>query len=110
MIGLTPHDEFWDAIFTGLILFSIGAYLLWLWPRRIRRKVRQNRLSEEEAESVLSKIPPRQGYLFVVIAFGVTFMELWRAGTFGYSRMFAIVPGAISVGLFIFWLRHRKNT
>jgi hypothetical protein len=109
MTTLNSADNSWDALITGLLLFSIGAFLVWLWPHSVRRKVKQNRVTEEDAESLLSKIRP-QGYVLMVLAVAVTLAELWQTGVFGYSKLLAIIPGSISVGLFIFWLRHRRDS
>jgi Na+-transporting methylmalonyl-CoA/oxaloacetate decarboxylase gamma subunit len=109
MTILNSADKFWGALITGFLLFSIGAFLVWLWPQSVRRKVKQNRVTEEDAENLLSKIRP-QGYLLMVIAVAVTLAELWQAGLFGYSKLLAIIPGSISVGLLILWLYHRKNS
>ena len=106
---LIQGDKIWDALITGLILFSIGACLLWFLPKYVRRKVHRNRMSEEQAEDVLRKMNPKQGYIFMLLAVAVTFMELWQTGLFGYSKLLALIPATVSVVLFVGWLRHRKN-
>jgi len=109
MTTLNSGDKFWDALITGLLLFSVGVFLVWFWPQSVRRKIKQDRVTEEDAERLLSKIRP-QGYILMILAAAVTLAELWQADLFGYSKLFALVPAAISVGLFIFWLRHRKDS
>jgi len=45
----------------------------------------------------------------MILAIGLMFAELWKAGFFGYSRLLALVPATFSVGLFLFWLRRRRS-
>jgi len=34
---------------------------------------------------------------------------MWQEGFFGYSKLLALIPAAISIALFVLWLRHRKS-
>ena len=96
-------------LITSLILIVIGVWLLWFWPRSIRRKIDSGDISEEAGENALRKIQPGQGYIIIIIAIVLMFMKLWKAGFFGYSKLLALIPATLSVGLFILWLRHRRR-
>jgi hypothetical protein len=104
-----PYGQLSGEAITDVILLLIGVWLLWLWPRSVHRKIERGELSEEAGETALRKIPPKQGYLIMIVAIGLMFMKLWQVGFFGYSKLLALVPATFSVGLFILWLRHRNN-
>jgi small-conductance mechanosensitive channel len=110
IFGGNPNGQLWGELISALILVLIGVWLLWFWPRNLRRKVDRKVISEETAENALSKIHPKQGYLLILIAVVLTFMEFWKAGFLGYSRLLALIPAAVSIGLFVLWLRHRKKS
>jgi nicotinamide riboside transporter PnuC len=93
-----------------LLFFALaGVWLLYAWPRAVRRQIERKEISEEDGKARLRKLPPKHGYLLMIMGLGLTFADLWQKGFFGYSKLLALVPGAISVGLFIFWLRHRST-
>ena len=51
-----------DLVWVGFLVF-VGAYLLWLWPAEVRRKLQAGKLSEAEAKEKLRKANPKFGYL-----------------------------------------------
>ncbi len=71
------------AILGGIIPVLVGATLLYIWPRIIHRKIESGKLSEEEGESILGRIPPRSGYTLIIVGVAAMFMELWQKGFFG---------------------------
>ena len=86
-----------SAILDGIIPVLIGAALLHLWPRLIHRKIESGKLSEEEGESILRRIPREVGYMLIIVGIGAMFMELWNQGFFGYSKLLALIPAAFSI-------------
>jgi uncharacterized membrane protein YiaA len=107
-VNISP-GQIWGELVTGLVLFSIGAWLAWFLPGYVRRKVRQNRMSEEEADNTLNRMSSKQGYIIMLLAVAITFAQLWRSGLFGYSKLLAVIPATVSLGLFVLWLSYRKN-
>jgi hypothetical protein len=97
------------AILGGIIPVLIGATLLYIWPRIIHRTIESGKLSEEEGESILGRIPPRSGYTLIIVGVAAMFMELWQKGFFGYSKLLALLPATISIAFFVLWLRHRNS-
>ena len=104
-----PYGELWSEAITDVILLLVGVWLLWMWSRSVRRKIERRDISQEVGETALRRIPPEQGYLIMILAIGLMFAELWKAGFFGYSRLLALVPATFSVGLFLFCLRRRRS-
>jgi hypothetical protein len=98
-----------NAILDGIIPVVIGTAVLYVFPCYIHRRIESGRLSEEEGESILRKIPPAVGYLFIIMGIAAMFASMWQEGYFGYSKLLALIPGTVSVCLFIFWLRHRRG-
>jgi|GEM_PF-3447311 len=45
----------------------------------------------------------------MLVGIGLMFMDLWQVGMLGYSKLLALVPAGIAIGVFIFWLRHRNT-
>ena len=82
--------DLWIELFAGAVAVFIGARMAW-FPRRGKRETHP------------------QGYLFIIIGLGLIFVGLWDAGFFGDSKFFALIPGAIGIGLFVFWLRRRRS-
>ena len=104
-----PYGELWSEAITDVILLLVGVWLLWMWPRSVRRKIERRDISQEVGETALRRIPSKQWYLIMILAIGLMFAELWKVGFFGYSRLVASVPATFSVGLFLFWLRRRRS-
>ena len=97
------------AFLDGIIPVLIGATILYVWPRIIRRKIETGKLSKDEGESTLGRIPRQSGYILIIAGIAAMFAELWQKGFFGYSKLLALVPATVSVGLFLFWWRHRRS-
>lgn len=50
------------------LIFGAGAYLAWIWPRRVRREVQSNDISERQGREKLRQFSPRLGYLVMILA------------------------------------------
>ena len=83
IFGGNPNGQLWGELISALILVLIGVWLLWFWPHNLRRKVDRKVISEETAENALSKIHPKQGYLLILIAAVLTFMEFGKLDSWG---------------------------
>ena len=64
-----------SARFVGALLDSIffmlfGAYMVFLWPRQILRKIQSGRLSEELGRKTLKNFHPAWGYIMIVFGVG----------------------------------------
>jgi hypothetical protein len=80
-----PFSEAWAEIASAVFLLLIGVRLLWFRPRSIQRKIDNGKISEEAGEAALKRIPSKQGYLFIIMAIGLTFVALWDKDVFGHS-------------------------
>ena len=105
-----PFEEVWVELIGSAWLLLMGVWLLWFGPRSIQRRIERGKISEEIGEAALRRIPSKQGYLFVIMAIGLTFVALWDKGVFGHSKLLALIPAIISIGLFVFWLRRRTKS
>jgi hypothetical protein len=89
MMGPDTAEDVWIELVAGAVILSMGASLAWFGPR--------------------AKGTVQPGYLLMIVGIGLMFMGLWEAGIFGYSKLLAFIPAAISIGLSLIWLRHRRR-
>ena len=104
--------QFYGELIDALFWLIVGAWVLYGWPRSIRRKVDRNELTMRESEAKLRKFSPQLGYVFILIAISQIILELDQLGFFenGRSIFGAIVFFAMSLGLFVFWWRQRRKS
>jgi len=70
--------QFLGGLIETTLIFAGGLYLLFLWPRIIRRRVEAGKLSLVEAAEKLRKPSPKLGYLLLAIAAGQLMLELMQ--------------------------------
>ena len=105
---MSPFDDA-PVIFVSAALVLLGSGgLLLFGPRNVHRKIERGEMSEEEGETALRN-QPKVAYLAMTMAIALVFVELCDKGLFGYSKLLALVPATISVGVVVFWLRHRRS-
>jgi len=105
----TPAGQFWGGLIEHLLWVLAGSWVLYGWPRSVNRKLQRGQLTEDQAQERLRKLRPQLGYIIMLVGIGLMFMDLWQVGMLGYSKLLALVPAGIAIGVFIFWLR-RRNT
>ena len=52
-----------------LVLVGVGVYVVWFWPRHVRRDIDSGKCTEEQGRAKLKKFNPRLGYLIII--FGI---------------------------------------
>ena len=57
-IGGCVEDAFW---------IGVGVYVVWFWPRRIRRDISLGKTTKEQGLAKLKKFNPRLGYFIIII-------------------------------------------
>jgi len=67
-LGSIPLGQFIGSLVSVAFFFIAGAYLLWIWPVEVRRKVESGKLSESEAKEKLRKANPKFGYFAFLAA------------------------------------------
>ncbi len=50
-----------DALWTG-----VGVYIVWIWPRHVRRDIATGKISEAQGLAKLKKFNPRFGFLVII--------------------------------------------
>jgi hypothetical protein len=104
--------QFYGELVDALFWLIAGAWVLYGWPRSIRRKIDRNELTTREGQARLRRFPPQVGYVFILIAIAQIIFELDQLGFFegGRSVFGAVVLFAMSLGLFVFWWRQRRKS
>lgn len=78
MLSTIPVGQFVGGLLETTLIFAGGLYLLFFWPRIIRRRVETGKLSLAEAAEKLRKPNPKLGYLLLAIAAGQLMLELMQ--------------------------------
>jgi hypothetical protein len=68
--------QFIGGCVEDVVWIGVGAYVAWFWPRRVRRDVRLQKISEQRALAKLKKFNPRLGYLIIIYGFVRLAMEV----------------------------------
>ncbi len=67
-----PYTSHFGPMVVGCLecalLFGVGAFLAWLWPRRVHRKVEAGDMSEQQGRDRLRQFSPMLGYLAMTAA------------------------------------------
>ena len=99
MAAAIPYGQFVGGLVGGCFWVLVAIWLLYFWPRLVRRKMARGELDGNEAEAKLKKTAIL-GYLFTLIAVCDIITTLSQAGYFGES----ILSPLIMVGLAITWV------
>jgi hypothetical protein len=65
-----------NAILDGIVPVVVGMAVLFFFPRYLHRKIESGRLSQEEGESFLRRIPSTSGYLLVMVGIAAMFASM----------------------------------
>jgi len=66
MLSTIPTGQFIGSTIEHFVFFVAGAYLVFLWPRRIERQVASAKITREEGDAKLKKVRPWFGYFLMV--------------------------------------------
>jgi hypothetical protein len=104
LLAIPPGQSFGDLI-SATVLALLGIWLLYVWPRSIRRQIARGNLSEEDGEARLRMCPPKSGYVSFLAAIALTCMWLFDKGFFdGIETVVGVLMLAFSLGLLAFAL------
>ena len=76
MLGTIPVGQLIGSLISVAFFVVAGAYLLWMWPLEVRRKVQSGKLTEAEAKEKLRKSNPKIAYLLFLAAIGQLILVL----------------------------------
>src|SRR5947209_4676510 len=68
MTASIPTGQLIGSCVEYALWFAGGAYLAWVWPRRVRRDVQSGKITEEQGRAKLKKFSPLLGYLVMIAA------------------------------------------
>jgi hypothetical protein len=66
MLATIGTGQFIGGCIEDVIWIGVGAYVVWFWPRRVRRAVQAGTISDEQGQAKLKRFNPRFGYLIVI--------------------------------------------
>ncbi len=66
MIASIGTGQFIGACIDSGFWMCAGGYIVWLWPRRVRRDIESGKITAEEGAAKLKKFNPRLGYLVIL--------------------------------------------
>ena len=65
MFSTIPTGQFIGSTIEHFVFFVAGAYLVFLWPRRIERQVASAKITRDEGDAKLKKVRPWFGYFLI---------------------------------------------
>ena len=65
MLATIPTGQFVGSTIEHVLILFGGAYLVFLWPKRVRRQVASGKISQEAADAKLKKIRPWFGWFLI---------------------------------------------
>jgi HAMP domain-containing protein len=90
-------------LFSAALAALIGVWLLYVWPRSVRRQIERGDLSEEDAQVRLRMCPPSTGYAAFLMAICFTCVWLFNNGFFsGREIIVGVLMLGFSLGLIAF--------
>src|ERR1700730_2136114 len=109
LLALTPGQSFGDLI-SATVLVLLGIWVLYVWPRSIRRQIARGSLSEEDGQARLRMCPAKSGYISFLAAIALTCVWLFNNGFFrGIETIVGVLMLAFSLGLLAFALWQRRK-
>ena len=66
MFAQIGTGQFIGGCVEDLIWVGFGVWVVWFWPRRVRRDIVSGKTTEMNGESKLKKLNPRLGYLIII--------------------------------------------
>ncbi|SRR5216684_1892852 len=105
-----PPGQFYGDLIDDLFWVIVGAWLPYLRPQRIRRKVDRGEITNEDGETELRKLPPKVGYVLIIVGIGQMVIQLEQIGFFGESKLPVVLTLGISLGLVAFWMWQRRKS
>ena len=66
MLATISTGQFIGGCVENLIWVGVGAYVVWFWPRGVRRAIELGKTTEEQGAAKLKKFNPRLGYLIII--------------------------------------------
>jgi hypothetical protein len=104
LLAIPPGRSFGDLI-SATVFVVLGIWLLYVWPRSIRRQIARGNLSEEDGQARLRMCPPKSGYVSFLAAIALMSMWLFNNGFFrGTETIVGVLMLAFSLGLLAFAL------
>lgn len=76
MLATIGTGQFIGGCVENLIWVGAGVYVVWFWPRRVRRDIQSGKTPEEQGLAKLKKFNPRLGYLIIVFGLVGIFVEI----------------------------------
>jgi hypothetical protein len=67
MLATIDTGQFIGGCVENLLWVGVGAYVVWFWPRRVRRDIDSGKTTEGEGLAKLKKFNPRLGYLIIIL-------------------------------------------
>ena len=90
-------------LFSAALVALAGVWLLYIWPRSIRRQIERGDLSEEDGQARLRMCPPSSGYAAFLLAICFTYVWLFNNGFFsGIEIIVGVSTLVFSLGLIAF--------
>jgi hypothetical protein len=66
LFAIVPTGQFVGSCVEYLIWIGAGVYLVWFWPKRVRRDILAGKISEDEGRAKLTKFKPWVRFMFIV--------------------------------------------
>jgi len=66
MFATIGTGQFIGGCVEDLIWVGAGIYVVWFWPRQVRRDIESGKTTEEQGLAKLKKFHPRLGYLIII--------------------------------------------
>jgi len=67
MLATINTGQFIGECVENIIWIGAGVYVVWFWPRRVRRDIQAGAISDEQGRAKLKKFNPRFGYLIILL-------------------------------------------
>jgi len=65
MLAIIPTGQFIGSSIEHVVFLSAGAYIVFLWPRRVERHVASAKITRKEGDARLKKLRPWFGYFLI---------------------------------------------
>ena len=78
MFATIGTGQFIGGCVEDLIWVGIGTYVVWFWPRRVRRDIESGKTPVEQGLAKVNKFNPRLGYLIIIFGLARIAEEISR--------------------------------
>jgi hypothetical protein len=104
-----PVGQFVGSLVEACLWLTVGIYLAWIRPWRLRRTAAREGLDDEEIGAKMKKAPPKLGFVLLLIGVFRIIMQLDQAGVWQLSKAGGVVLLVAGVCGVLFGIRQMRR-